>query len=584
MIRTFETRIGLQDDKKAFVLDDLARRMCIAERKIYAFLAAGGEWKAGYYRHIYQNRGLSSAMFRSAKAALDGKLVSISELAKLQAVDLQNRIDAKMAEVVSRQNFQISGPKKLADKQCKRQALTEKIDQLKLTLSTSIKEQKKQKLIEQIKRLVNKIDQLIKESTALSKKLDSIPFALHQHKRRLAVLQLKLARAKASVDKPRICFGTNKLARQQNELKLNGFANHAEWKKDWTAARNGSFHFVGVANMDGGNEVAKLALRKVDGLFDLELRVPPAMREAWGETIRFESLNFNHGHHAIIAALENRQPLTVRFVRDETSWKAHVTIDQPTVGTRFNDDLGCLGVDFNADHVAATLADRFGNPIRSWNIPMVTYGLSANQTTDLTRKVAKQIVRIAAEQHVPVAAEDLDFSRKKAQLTSDSEARYARMLSSLAYSSFQRALASACARHSIHLKLVNSAFTSLIGRTKFAHRYGLSVHAAAALSIARRAMKFSENLPKPVEGKIILPFDDGDRVTLPRPVRIEGRHVWSSWRKLNSGYKAALAAHRLARRKSRSMELTPDGPNSGMAFKGRVSDPLPVGNVQGVPG
>jgi hypothetical protein len=40
----------------------------------------------------------------------------------------------------------------------------------------------------------------------------------------------------------------------------------------------------------------------------------------------------------------------------------------------------------------------------------------------------------------------------------------------------------------------------------------------------------------------------------------------------------------LARRKSRSMKLTPDGPNSGMAFKRRIIDPLPVGNVQGVPG
>jgi IS605 OrfB family transposase len=335
--------------------------------------------------------------------------------------------------------------------------------------------------------------------------------------------------------------------------------------------------------MEGGNEVAKLKLR-TDDQFDLELRVAPAMRIELGETVTFKALNFNHGHDAIVLALATGRPLTVRFVRDEISWKIHVTIDQPTKATRFNDELGCLGIDFNADHVAATLIDRFGNPIRSWTIPMVTYGLSTEQATDLTRKVAKQIVEIAAHYNVPISAEDLDFARKKAQLSADSGPRYARMLSSLAYSAFQRALASACARNSIHLKLVNPAFTSLIGRTTFAHRYGLSVHAAAALSIARRAMEFSEKLPKPVEGKLTLPLDDGDCVTLPRPVRIEGRHVWSSWRKLNSGYKAALAAHRLARRKSRSMELTPDGPNAGMASKGRIIDPLPGGIIQGVPG
>jgi IS605 OrfB family transposase len=474
--------------------------------------------------------------------------------------------------------------KKLIATQDARQKLTDKVDQIKARLTTDgLKEVKRQKLLKQLKRLLDELDVKIEQCLALRTALAAIPFSLHQHKRRLDILKLDLDRTSARVKTPRICFGTKKLARKQNNLKLNGFPSHSDWKKEWVDARNSTFQFVGVAKMEGGNEVAKLKLQK-DNQFDLELRVPPAMREKHGETICFTGLSFNHGNDAIVLALATGRPLTVRFVRDEISWKIHVTIDQPTRTTRFNDDLGCLGVDFNADHVAATLVDRFGNPIRSWTIPMVTYGLSTDQATDLTRKVAKELVEIAVEHNVPISGEDLDFARKKAQLSADSGPRYARMLSSLAYSAFQRALASACARNSIHLKLVNPAFTSLIGRTMFAHRYGLSVHAAAALSIARRAMKFSEKLPKPVEGKLTLPLDDGDCVTLPRPVRIEGRHVWSSWRKLNTGYKAALAAHRLARRKSRSMELTPDGPNAGMASKGRVNDPLPVGIIQGVPG
>jgi IS605 OrfB family transposase len=584
MIRTFETRIAKQDDRQAPVLNDLAERMCIAERKIYAFLVTGREWKAEYYRHIYRSLGLSSVMFRSAKDSLDGKLASISELAKVQSIDLQVKIDAKQAQIKAAQDQLIAGPQKLQALQQKRSKLTAKADRIKFRLNeVGLKESQRQALLKQLKTVLNKIDLLSAESVKLVKKLEAVPFNLHQHKRRLAILQLQFDRAEVSIKSPRICFGTKKLARKQNNLALNDYESHAEWKEEWIEARNRSFQFVGVAKMEGGNEVAKLKLRK-DGLFDLELRLPPGVRHVEDDTTVFEGMSFNHGHDAIVVALASRQPLTIRFVKDDISWKVHVTIDQPDLTTRFEDDLGCLGVDFNADHVSATLADRFGNPIWSWNIPMVTYGLSIDQAKDLTRKVAKQVARIATEQNVPISAESLDFSRKKAQLTSDTGPRYARMLSSLAYSSFHRALASACARSSIHLKLVNPAFTSLIGRTKFAHRYGLSVHAAAALTIARRAMGFSENLPKPVDGKLMLPLDDGDRVTLPRPVRIEGRHVWSSWRKLNTGYKTAHAAHRLARRKSRSMELTPDGPNSGMAFKGRVFDPLPVGISQGVPG
>jgi IS605 OrfB family transposase len=583
MIRTFETRISPDEDRYGPVLDQFGRLMCVAERKIYAFLAADREWKAENYRHIYQSLGLSAVMFRSAKTSLDGKLSSISELAKVHAIDLAVAIGEKQGQIDAKDDKLLNAPKNRTKHQTKLDTLVHKIERTKVRIDVAKKAAARAKLVHQLKALFDNRDKLIKTIAAFEAEIAAIPFGRFQNTRKLAILELALQRANDRVKNPRICFGTKKLARSQNYLGENGFRDHAEWKKAWDDARNRNFQFVGVANMEGGNEVARLKLRE-DGLFDLGLRLPPAMRDEHGESVSFQKLSFNHGHAAIVTALATQKPLTVRFVRDETSWKVHVSIDQPTKATRFNDDLGCLGVDFNADHVAATLIDRFGNPIRSWTIPMVTYGLSTDQATDLTRKVAKQIMEIAAHYNVPISAEDLDFARKKAQLSADSGPRYARMLSSLAYSSFQRALASACARNSIHLKLVNPAFTSLIGRTMFAHRYGLSVHAAAALSIARRAMKFSEKLPKPVEGKLTLPLDDGDCVTLPRPVRIEGRHVWSSWRKLNTGYKAALAAHRLARRKSRSMELTPDGPNAGMASKGRIIDPLPVGFIQGVPG
>ncbi len=584
MIRTFETRIGKLDDQKAFLLDDLAQRMCVAERKIYAFLASGREWKADNYRQIYQNLGLSSAMFRSAKDSLDGKLSSISELAKVQEADLQIRVDEKEAQIACKLEQQLSGRKKLGDLQGKRHRLRAKADELKGRLNgPGVDERKRAGLLKKLKKLLNKSDAIAEECTELKAALASIPFALHQHKRKLVSLKHNLKRASERIARPRICFGTKALARKQNNLKLNGFSSLTEWKKQWVEARNRSFQFVGVAKMDGGNEVACLQLQD-DGLFSLELRLPPAVREEYGESTIFHELSFNHGHDAIVTALATRRALTVRFVKDETSWKVHVAIDQPVATVKFADNLGCLGVDFNADHVAATLVDRCGNPIQTWAIPMVTYGLATDQAKDLTRKVAKELVEIAKMHDVPIAAENLDFAKKKAQLTTESGARYARMLSSLAYSAFQQALASACARNSVHLRQVNPAFTSLIGRTKFARRYGLSVHAAAALSIARRAMGFSEKLPTSGDGKLVLPFDDGDHVTLPRPVRIEGRHVWSSWRKLNTGYQKAHAAHRLTRHKSRSLRLTPDGPNSGTALLRRNDVPLSVGSVQGVPG
>ncbi|WP_171049134.1 IS200/IS605 family accessory protein TnpB-related protein [Rhizobium sp. MHM7A] len=440
----------------------------------------------------------------------------------------------------------------------------------------------KAKAVAKLKVLLDKRSIVAEKLTGFANDIEQIPFSLHQHRRKLASLEYQLHRAEVRVEPPHICFGTKSLFRQQFELEANGFKSHTEWKSAWKQARTSSFAFVGVANMTGGNEVARLKLRK-DGLFNLELRLPPSLRTSNHSFITFRKISFNHGHDAIVAALARQQPLTVRFVRDDTSWKVHVTIEQPTASVKFDDNRGCLGIDLNADSVALTLVDRFGNPIRSWTIPMVTHGLSSDQALDLTRKVAKQIIDLATKYHVPVVAEDLDFATKKAQLTSDTSPRYARMLSSLGYSSFQRALASACARNTVCLRQVNPAFTSLIGRTKFARRYGLSVHTAAALSIARRAMGFSERMPKPIEGKIILPLDDGGHVTLSRPARIEGRHVWSPWRTLNVRYKAALAAHRRTRHKSRSSGMVSGGPNPEELPLRRTNGPSPVGLVRMFP-
>jgi IS605 OrfB family transposase len=222
----------------------------------------------------------------------------------------------------------------------------------------------------------------------------------------------------------------------------------------------------------------------------------------------------------------------------------------------------CLGVDLNADHVALTLTDATGNPLTTVKdapgnplmtkrIDLVTYGKTKAQRLDMIRKAAAEIAKLALQLGVPVIAERLDFKRKRAELETVVGKKRARMLSSFAYSSFVEALSRACVRKSVRLVLVNPAYTSLIGRVKFAPRYGSSVHAAAALAIARRAMALSERLPASGEGIQVL-LASGDRVTLPRPARIARRHVWSSWSLLSRGMSAVHAGRRGARREARS--------------------------------
>lgn len=199
-------------------------------------------------------------------------------------------------------------------------------------------------------------------------------------------------------------------------------------------------------------------------------------------------------------------------------------------------------------------------------IGLITYGKTRAQRLDMVRKAAAEIAELAHRLGVPIAAERLDFGRKRAELGTVVGRKRARMLSSFAYTTFADALARVCVRRSIRLAQVNPAYTSLIGRVKFAPRYGSSVHAAAALAIARRAMALSERLPASGE-TIPVVLASGDRVTLPRPARIGRRHVWSSWSRLSAGLSAVHAGRRGARQGARSGGAR-GGETSGAAATG----------------
>lgn len=593
MIRTFSTRPSKTDDRHGEVLDAYSATMRQAERKIHAWLKAGKEWSAPAYVPLYRELGLSSAHFRMARASLDAKLKSVTELGKARVAELEDKLRFKERQASSKKGAITKAKNRITTLSNKIESCDARIAVHKDKIRTSKTEVARQRAIVSLKQQLDKRWDHVEETRTLVARIKRLRFDVHQHKRKAGSLGYRIKMARAAVSDPSICFGTKDLFLKQFELQANSYANLDAWRDDWRAARSSGFLLVGSASR-GGNEMARLKLRD-DGLFDLELRLPPRLSHlaecryavAGSEisVVRFDCLSFNHGHEAVVEALAQKRPISFRFCRDVRSWRILVTVDEAQPEARFDERMGCLGIDFNADHLAATLADRFGNPVQTWTIPLVTYGLSSNQTQDALRKAAAKVAGIALEHDVPVASESLDFTAKKQRLRDDHGPAYARMLSSLAYSSFDSALASACCRAGVWLKRVNPAFTSLIGRVKFAPRYGLSMHAAAALSIARRAMGASERMPAPIGGELKLPLDDGDHVTLPRPARIADRHVWSSWQMLNIGWKAALAARGRAGRKPRSpVETHPLPKGIGSAPRRRNCPPSPIGQVWGAPG
>ncbi len=418
----------------------------------------------------------------------------------------------------------------------------------------------------QISQIVNtehKIQGVQKTIQKLEKKASKNPQQaqkLHQKKRLLFNLQQKKQQLDLDQKEGRIhlCFGSKRLFRAQFNLDDNGYESHKEWLDDWHQARNNSFFLMGSKDESSGNQSCTATLAS-NGSLSLRIRLPDGIAAEHGKYLVLTDINFQYGHQEIVNALNSCQqrkqlqklgdpnykyfglPISYRFKRDEKGWRVFVSVPMACGKMTTSIHGGVIGIDINANHLAVTETDRFGNPIEKKSIPLNTYGKNKNQTKALIGNACAGIVKEAQEKGKALVIEQLDFQKKKAQLKENHSVSHSRMLSSLAYSGIKNNLKGRAWKNGVQITEVNPAFTSIIGRVKFAKRYGLSIHHAAALTISRRALKFSERIPRHME---FIPDGKGGHVALSLPVRNAcDKHVWSSWRIIDRELKTVLAAH-----------------------------------------
>lgn len=204
-----------------------------------------------------------------------------------------------------------------------------------------------------------------------------------------------------------------------------------------------------------------------------------------------------------------------------------------------NRNLGAIGVDINADHLAVSQVDARGNWVSSQKLDLSVYGKNTEQSKALIGDVVKQVMALANQNNKPIAIESLDFAKKKAEL-SKYNPRHTRMLSSFAYNKIINTIKAVAFRAGVEIIQVNPAYTSTIGAVNWAQQYGVSVHQAAAIAIARRTLGFSERL---TSRNGLVPVRGGSHVTFLLPVRNHKRHVWRHWSGVRKNLLAAHVAH-----------------------------------------
>ncbi len=364
----------------------------------------------------------------------------------------------------------------------------------------------------------------------------------HQKKRRLSILTVRLASviADKASGRVRLCFGSKKLWRKQYHLEANGYSSNEDWLGDWRAARSDEFFVLGSKDETAGCQLC-VATVQDDGRITLRLRLPDHLVARHGKYLVMEDLHFHNGHAQVLAALhsEEGQAISYRFKRDGKGWRVFASVRHQPVPVVTSRRLGAIGVDVNADHLAVSETDYSGNWLRSLTVPLVTYGKSQKQAEALVGDAVAQVVALARAAGKPLVIENLDFSKKKAQLEGEHPGR-SRMLSSFAYGRIKTHFLSRGYREGVEVVEVNPAYSSLMGRVLFMERYGLSVDQAAALVLARRLLNCSEGIPD--HG--LCPDGYGGHVAFRAPVRKRVKHVWALWGMLWGKLRPALAERR----------------------------------------
>jgi IS605 OrfB family transposase len=317
-----------------------------------------------------------------------------------------------------------------------------------------------------------------------------------------------------------ICFGSRKLFNAQHHLEENGYNSHEDWKTDWRKKRSGRFYCVGKSQLGGGTMVKVFPLDD-EGEYRLNIRIPRCLRAELGEYLDLRFNVSDRGNRTrrgdLNYALEMQKPITAQVFRREhkdDTWYVHLTTYVSEIPIIHRKKNGCIGIDFNKNHISIAHVKRDGNISYVQEIPFEWKGLTTGQRQAGMRDIVTFIVTLAESLNCAIAIESLDFSKKKASMSEESKL-YNEMLSNLSTGLFRTSLESRCRRFGVELIKVNPAFTSVIGMIKFMSKYGLNSGTSAAMAIARRAMNLSEKMPK----CLATPED-------------EARHIWSAWNRV----------------------------------------------------
>jgi IS605 OrfB family transposase len=296
----------------------------------------------------------------------------------------------------------------------------------------------------------------------------------------------------------KVVFG----GRKNLKLRAQGKLTSKEWKR----LRNNQLFSRGDKSKKGN---LNLRFVKIDG--QLFLRINAGYR-TWINIPAYLP-------KFVEEIISGEFPYGVRILRKNETYQLRVNIRED-IKTKIGFQLGAVGVDFNHSTVDLAVTNKQGqlkakSTIYCHSLTCARKG----KKTWLIGNLAKKLVRYAKYWRRGIVIENL---RKVTQGQSNQHL--------FAHRKFSEALKRRAEKEGVRVRIINPAYTSIIGQWKYAPYYHLTVHQSAALVIARRGQGFSEPLRR-LKTLILEPMEGGEVKEHKLRHRV---HAWRLWRKLRN--------------------------------------------------
>ncbi|MEU0111295.1 IS200/IS605 family accessory protein TnpB-related protein [Streptomyces sp. NPDC006251] len=315
--------------------------------------------------------------------------------------------------------------------------------------------------------------------------------------RRLHVLQDRLAaeRADREAGRVRVVRGGKPLVRNRHYLD-QAQLTEAAWRQRWEAAR-WFLQADGESGKRFGNETIRIA---PDG--EVSIKLPTSLSHL---------ANANHGRYVLTGTVAFRhrgaQWADRVAANRSVAYRIHLDTDRnrwyltaswtipPTVTVALAQARagGMIGVDTNADHLAAWRLDAHGNPVGDPRRFFFDLDGPAAYRDAQVRHALIRLLHWAKRHGLSIAIENLDFQAETTREKHGRRKRFRKLISGMPVSKLRARLVSMAAELGITIVAVDPAYTSKWGAQHWqkpltSNKRATTRHDAAAVAIGRRAL------------------------------------------------------------------------------------------------